>query len=153
MISYRNLLLTVVTPLHRYIVRRDQMIELRVVTSPSDLERPDERGFPLIACELSPLLDPRDTSDAPRRHAVVVPAPTYSVALLVERIEDLHIVNEESIQPVSPLFKWQLERLWFLGFIVEHEIPLLVLDLQQIARDVICMKDQEQVEHATLSGM
>lgn len=144
MASYRSLLLTIVTPLHRYIVQRDQMIELRIVTSETDLERPDEHGNPIVGCELAPLLDPRDTPSSSRRHAIVVPTSRHSVALLVDRIEDLHVVNEKTIQPMSPLFTWQLERPWFLGVTIYHETPLLVLDLQQIAHDVICMKDGEK---------
>lgn len=139
-----GLCITIVTTLHQYIVRRDQVLELRVGMSKAELERPDERGKSVISCELGTLLDPRDMRSNPRRHALVIPTRRWSVALLVERVEDIRTATRDHIQKLPPLLARRLERPWFLGVFVAEENPMLVLDLRQIAQDVLMMKSQER---------
>lgn len=141
-----GLLLTVITSRHRYIVRRDQFIELRLVTSSADLERPDERGKSIISGELAPLLDPLDVSQTSHRHAMVVPTRRRGIALLVDRIEDIHTATVDDVQRLPSLFARRLERPWFLGVVVEDQEPRLVLDLRQIAQDVLFMQKRSEPE-------
>jgi hypothetical protein len=136
--SYDGLLLTVITEKHRYIVRRDQMIELRLITTAADLHRPDERGKPIISGELSLLLDPDDPPTLNRRHAIIVPTRRRSIALLVDRVEDVHEATERGIQKLPEVFKRRLHRPWFLGVMMQDDTtPLLVLDLRQLAQDML----------------
>jgi chemotaxis signal transduction protein len=140
--SENGLLLTVHTPLHRYIVRRDQLRELRVIASPADIEQPDDRGKPMLCCELGALLDPRDQHQNARRHALIVPARRRSVALLVDRIADLRQETPGMVQPLGPLLAPRLARPWFLGAVLHDDQPVLVLDLRQIVQDVLLGQHQ-----------
>lgn len=142
---YDGLLITVDTQLNRYIVRRDQILELRMIISNADLERPDERGKALVAHELGALLDAEDRHGNARRHALVVPTRRRSVALLVDRVEDFRYAAPGIVQPLVPLLRKRLARPWFLGVVVQDDTPFLVLDLRQIAQDVLLM----QVDPAT----
>lgn len=132
-----TLLLTVQTTLHCYVVRRDQVHELRLIGSSADLERADERGRPLFSRELGPLLDPGDLRSNARRHALIVPTRRRSVALLVERVEQLEAASLDIVQPLAPLLARRLARPWFLGAVLRDDVPTLVLDLRQIAQDVL----------------
>lgn len=146
--SYAGLLLIVMTRLHRYVVRREHMLELRVVADETDLERPDEHDKPLERCELGPLLDPHDTPTSTRRHALIVPSHLGSVAFLVDRIEDMQReTSTTTMHPMPSLFVRQLKRPWFPGVFVLEETPLLVLDLRQIAQDVLIQRNEEHEEH------
>jgi chemotaxis signal transduction protein len=132
--SRPSLLLTVQTVLHRYVVYRDQILELRIVDNIAELEQIDSRGRPMINRALGGLLDPRDTLNAKRCHALIVQLRRRSVALLVERVADLHTIEMPNlIQPLAPLIVQRLDHPWFLGAMVHNEEPLLVLDLRQIA--------------------
>lgn len=139
MTNYTGLLLTIITSLNRYVVRRDQVAEIRMILKPADLERPDERGKLLQGVELGPLLDPFDLRSNARRHALVVPTRRKSVALLVERVVDLNCETLDLVQPMPKVLAKRLTRPWFLGALIQAEgkEPLLVLDLRQIAQDVL----------------
>jgi hypothetical protein len=142
--SYAGLLLTVVTPNHRYIVRRDQMLGIRIIANTSDLERPDERGKPVIGTELGPLLDPHDTGKtSPRQHALIVPTRRWSVALMVERVDDVHLADVQ-MQKLPSIIAKNIQRPWFLGILMHNDVLMLVLDLRQIAQDVLIMKSEEK---------
>lgn len=147
--SYTGLLLTVMTTKHQYIVRRDQILELRLVTDEADLKRPDERGKPIISGELGTLLDPEDVPMTPRRHAIIVPTRRRSIALLVDRIENVQMTAEDSMQKLPALFLRNLSRPWFLGVMVQEDTPVLVLDLRQIAQDVMLMQKKPKTEEQT----
>lgn len=134
---YDGLLLTVHTTLHRYLVRRDQLAELRIVDAGAGIEGPDERGRPLLTQELGPLLDPRDQGSSSRRHALLVPTRRRSIALLVARIEDFETMGAGTIRPLPPWLLRRLARPWLLGVGVRDDTPVLVLDLRQIAQDVL----------------
>lgn len=135
-----DLLLTVRTARHRYIVRRDQIVEIRMVSTAADLDQPDPRGRALVGHELGILLDPSDLQSSHRRHALIVPTRRRGVALLVDRIEDVSAGLSETIQRLSPLLESRLARSWFLGAVVYEEIPILVLDLRSIAQEVVMQR-------------
>lgn len=144
--SYDGLLISVLTTKHRYIVRRDQILETRLVLNQSDLERPDERGKAIISQELGTLLDPEDVRSNPRRHALIIPTRRRGIALLVERIENVHMEHDCQIHKLPKIFARQLERPWFLGILVENDSPFLILDLRQIAQDVLFMQKKPAPE-------
>jgi hypothetical protein len=140
--SYDGLLLFILTTRHRYVAQREQILELRILASDADWNRPDERDTPMEMeyVELGPLLDPEDTPAKTRRHALVVPTPDRSVALLVDRIEDLWLESGSPVQMFPPFFTRQLRRPWFPGAMLHQDEPVLLLDLSQIARDVLHMQ-------------
>lgn len=132
-----DLLLFVCTTHHRYVVRRDQIAEIRLISGSADMERPDARGRPLLCQELGPLLDPLDIRSNARRHALIIATRRRGVALLVERVDDFVGMAPDAVQPLSPLLARRLARPWVLGVLVYDDTPLLVLDLRQIAQDVL----------------
>ncbi len=134
-----NLLLMIYTGLHRYIVRRDHVHELRLVMRKADLERPDLRGKQLVSSDLGRLLDPLDPLQAGRCYALIVHMRRRGVALLARRVEDVYIeaAAHDSMQSLPPLLTRNLQRPWLLGVVVWDDIPILVLDMRQIAQDVL----------------
>jgi hypothetical protein len=132
-----NLLLTVRTTLHTYVVQRDHVHDLRLISEQHELAATDERGKPLVGVELGKFLDPEDLPSNTRRHALVVPLRRRSVALLVERVEDAYttLATTDVILPLPILVKRALARSWYQGVVIRNELPLLVLDVRAIARD------------------
>lgn len=140
-----DMLLTIRSSTQRYVVRRDHVRELRLILSDDDLEQPDERGKALICCELDDLLSGHQSYSVSRRHALIVHLRRRSVALLIDRIEDARPTGEleADIRPLPALLARRLERPWFLGVLIRDETPLLVLDLRQIAQDVLLQQKQQ----------
>lgn len=140
-----NLLLKVHTTLHSYIVRRDQVHELRLVLGSADLEGVDERGRQMVNCELGRMLDPADLRGHVRRHALVVHMRRRNVALLAERIDAIRVAAEpeQLVQPLPSLLAQRLDYPWFMGVFIHEELPLLVLDVQQIARHVLLSQKKQ----------
>lgn len=134
-----NLLLTIRTALHRYVVHRTQVSQLLIIHSPADLEQVEEQGPALVSDELGHLLDPRDVLHHSHCHAIVVPLRRRRVALLVERVEDIRMNKEtpEEILPLPRLLAATLAHPWYLGVVVRDDTPLLVLDMRQIARHLL----------------
>jgi chemotaxis signal transduction protein len=142
---YEHLLLTIRTALHRYIVRREQVGEMRMVTGNDDLTVPDERGRPIINVDLGQILDPQDATRYARCHSLIIPMRRRSVGLLIERIEDASTDREtpDTVQALPPLLAGGLQYPWFSGVVVRDEIPLLVLDVRQIARDILLQEKKK----------
>lgn len=140
-----DLILTVHTARHSYIVRRDDISELRMVRSRADRERPDERGRPVVHVDLGQFLDPEDLCASRRHHAMLVHLRRQSVALLVKRIEDLATDTQQSraIQLLPPLLAQRLTPVWVSGVLVYDDRPILVLNLRQIARDVVLQQREK----------
>lgn len=132
-----GLLLTVRTTFYHYIVRRDHISEIRMITSLADVAHCDERGKPVVRCELGHLLDPTDLLISTRKQALIVPTRRRSVALLVDRVEDFSDASLEVIQPLSSILAPRLARSWFIGTLIRNDTPFLILDVRQIAQDVL----------------
>jgi hypothetical protein len=132
-----DLFITINTTRTQYVLRRDQISELRRITGPADLARPDLRGKPISCRELGPLLDPADVALQPCHHAVIVPTRRLGLALLVERVDSLHYDDDSQIYPLPALLARHLRYPWCLGVILCDATPLLLLDLRQIAQDVL----------------
>lgn len=137
-----DLLITINTTHAQYVLRRDQISELRRVTSPADLERPDLRGKPIRCQELGPLLDPTDVVSQSCQHAVIIPTRRIGLALLVERVDSLHQDDGSQIYPLPALLARHLSHPWYLGVVLRDATPLLLLDLRQIAQYVL-LRDAE----------
>lgn len=127
------LLLEVRTSARRYLVPRAHIDHLTQVAS-DVLSAPDRRSKVLVCRELGPLLDPADAGWIGRRHALTVELRRRTVALLVERAEEL--ASYGAIQPLGPLLARRLPRPWVLGAVSVADEPILVLDLRRIAADV-----------------
>jgi hypothetical protein len=127
------LLLEVFTCARRYLVPR-MHLERLVQVAPDRPPVPDAGGRPLISRELGPLLDPAALAPPGRRHALIVTLRRRSVALLVERAENLTAPGV--VQPLGPLLAHRLARPWVLGAVLIEAIPVIVLDLRCIAADV-----------------
>jgi hypothetical protein len=141
-------LLIVCTSQQRYAVRRDQLLGLRMIITAEDMERPDDRGKPVNSMDLGEVLGINSQATHHHRHALVVPSRRRSVLLLVDRVEHLCAAMEERLHPFPRLLRHQVARPWFLGVLIEPDaMPVLVLDVRQIAQDIL-MKTRSQT-HAT----
>jgi chemotaxis signal transduction protein len=140
---YENVLLIVRTARHGYVVRRTQVNELRLISGSASLEQSDQRGKPIIGSELAHLLEGQEHHDAPGRHALVIHMRRQSVALLVQRVDDIVTQSDTQsaagtqIQPLPGLLAQRLEMPWVTGVLLCDTTPLLVLDLRRIAHDVL----------------
>jgi chemotaxis signal transduction protein len=138
-------LLAIETAHHRYLVRRELIRGMRTVASTADLERPDERGRPVVGRELGPLLDATDQPQRARRHALLVPLRRRSVALLVERVaETIHCTDPAAeLHPLPPLLARSLAHEWIDGVLLRDTQPVLVLNVWRIAQHVLRQTKQE----------
>jgi chemotaxis signal transduction protein len=145
MTMYDDLLLTVRIAEQRYIVRRSQVNELRLISSGADLAFPDEHGRDVLCFDLADLFTPYDANRSHQGHALIIHMRRRSVGLLVERVEDVNSQTEmhEVIQPLPPLLAPSLDHAWFGGVLVRDEALLLVLDLRRIAQDILLSQKQQ----------
>ncbi|WP_129628074.1 chemotaxis protein CheW [Candidatus Oscillochloris fontis] len=91
----------------------------------------------LICRELGPMLGGPPHQGAGRRHALIIALRRRSVALLIDRVDSLHLENQSEIQMLAPLLAQRLARPWFIGAVIYQDAPLLLLDLRRIATDVM----------------
>lgn len=133
-----DLLLLIATGPHYYGVRRDQIQRLLVLDQPEEVPAIDERGKKVVAQPLEPLLSQEESSLTGRCHALLVPTRRRTLAFLATRVEDLLTVGgAQTFQPLPPLLHQHLARPWFLGTLLQNTTLLLVLDLRQMAQDVL----------------
>lgn len=118
----------------RYIVAQAQIDHFGLLDP--DEPASDTSGRQLICRELSQLLGGESEAAPGRRHAMLITLRRRRVALLVDHIDSLTSREQPAIQALSPLLTRQLIRPWFLGAIVYHNEPILLLDLRRIATDV-----------------
>ena len=129
-----NLMLIVRTARHRYAVRRDDVMEIKLVANVAAMPC-DERGQPYVGFELGPLLDPTDHSAMERRRALVVPLRRRKVALLADRIDSF----EENAQVVllPELLGGRLNKPWALGALMLGDDVIVQIDLWAVARSAL----------------
>ncbi len=94
----------------------------------------DKRGRPRLARSLAPLLYPSEALATAPQQALVVRLPRRSVALLVDRVEQL--AHDLAVQPLGPLLARSFAAPWVLGAVAADLAPVLVLDLRRIAADL-----------------
>src|SRR5262245_47130123 len=107
-----QLTLIVQTARRRYAVRRDDVLDIKIVAGATDLQA-DELGRAYVGVELGPLLDPADQSTHARRRALVVPLRRQLVALIADEVE---LFQEPiRIEALPPLLATQLRQPWAIG--------------------------------------
>ncbi len=127
------LLLEVLAAGRRYYVpcaHIDGLELLRPNTPPAH----DKRGRPRVVRSLAPLLCPSDPLGPAPQQALVVRLRRRSVALLVDRVEQL--AHDLAVQPLGPLLARSPAAPWVLGAVATDLAPILVLDLRRIAADL-----------------
>jgi hypothetical protein len=129
-----DLLLVVCTARRRYAVRRDDVLEIRLVAGASAMPN-DERGRPYIGVELGALLDPADRSSLTRRHGLVVPLRRRKIALLADQVESF----QEHLQAVAlpELLGAQLSQPWAVGALMLDDDLIIQIDLRAVARSAL----------------
>lgn len=143
-----NLVLTLHTARHTYAVIHRSEVELRFIVGASSLGTTDSRNRPLISADLGRLLDEQDISDQGRRYAFIIPLRRRSVALLCDAVSEMHTVAERELAPLPPLLDHRLPHRWVSGVYTPNETLVLVLDLYEIALDLIRQTAQPHGETA-----
>jgi len=137
-----HLTLIVQTARHRYAVRRDDVLDIKLVTSAADLQTDDAQGRPYVGIELGPLLDPSDQSSLTRRRALVVPLHRQLVALLADKVESFH--EHARIEALPALLAAQLRQPWAIGAFVLDSDLIIQLDLRAVAQTVLAAQLNER---------
>lgn len=127
----------VVAGAQRYAVRYDDITLVRSVEMDELETLRDPRGRPLMVRALHAWLYATAEMPVGRCHALIVPLRRRSVALLVERVEEMTRFTVTDIQPLPVLVRSALEHGWLSGVVSWEGQPILVLDAVQIARDII----------------
>lgn len=130
-----HLTLIVQTARHRYAVRRDDVLDIKLVTGAADLQSDDTQGRAYIGIELGPLLDPSDQSSLTRRRALVVPLRDRLVALMADRVELFH--EHAGIEALPALLAAQLRQPWAIGAFVLDSDLIIQLDLRAVAHTAL----------------
>ena len=129
-----NLMLIVRTAQRRYAVRRDDVIEIKLVANAEAMPR-DERGQPYLGFELGPLLDPADRSELMRRRALVVPLRRRKVALLADRVESFQDLPQ--VLSLPELLGAHLSQPWAIGALILDDEVIVQIDLWAVARSAL----------------
>jgi hypothetical protein len=129
-----NLMLIVRTARRRYAVRRDDVIEIKLVANTAAMPR-DERGRPYVGFELGPLLDPADCSELARRRALVVPLRRRKVALLADRVDSFQ--EHAQVVALPELLGGRLSQPWAVGALVLDGEVIVQIDLWAVARSAL----------------
>jgi chemotaxis signal transduction protein len=136
-----HLTLIVQTAQHRYAVRRDDVLDIKLVNGTADLHADDAQGRAYIGIELGPLLDPSDQSSLTRRRALVVPLRRRLVALLADRVESFH--EHARIEALPALLAAQLRQPWATGAFVLDSDLIIQLDLRAVAHTALAAQFNE----------
>src|SRR4051794_7366893 len=116
-----HLTLIVQTARHRYAVRRDDVLDIKLVNNAADLQARDAQGRAYVGIELGPLLDSSDQTSLTRRRALVVPLRHRLVALLADRVESFH--EHARIEALPALLAAQLRQPWAIGaFVLDSDL-------------------------------
>jgi hypothetical protein len=129
-----DLMLIVRTARRRYAVRRDDVMEIKLVADASAMPR-DERGQPYIGFELGMLLDPADRSELRRRRALVVPLRRRKIALLADEVDSFQEYTQTIALP--ELLGARLSQPWAIGALVLDDEVIVQIDLLAVARSAL----------------
>jgi chemotaxis protein histidine kinase CheA len=129
-----NLMLIVRTGQRRYAVRRDDVLEIKLVANAAAMPC-DERGLPYVGFELGPLLDPADRSELVRRRALVVPLRRRKVALLADRVDSFQ--EHTQVVALPELLGARLSQPWAVGALVLDGEVIVQIDLWAVARSAL----------------
>ena len=129
-----NLMLIVRTAWRRYAVRRDDVIEIKLVPDATTMPC-DERGQPYVGFELGMLLDPTDRSELTRRRALVVPLRRRKIALLADRVDSFQ--EHTQIIALPTLLGARLSQPWAVGALLLDGEVIVQIDLLAVARSAL----------------
>jgi hypothetical protein len=129
-----DLMLIVRTPHRRYAIRRDDVMEIRLVADVQAMPR-DERGHPYVGFELGLLLDPTDHGEMTRRRALVVPLRRRKVALLADRVDSFQ--EHAQVTALPELIKARLRQPWAIGALLVDDEVIVQIDLWAVARSAL----------------
>ncbi len=129
-----DMILIVGTARHRYAIRRDDVLEIRLVLDSSEMPQ-DKRGQPYLGIELGPMLDPQDQSTMKRRRALVIPLRRRLIAFLTDSIDALQ--EQVTFAPLPELLRTKLKQPWAVGALVLNDEVIVQLDLLAIARSAL----------------
>ena len=136
-----DILMVVKTAAHRYVVRRDELLDVKM-TCVGDVFHPiGQPDRPYLCVELGTLLDPTDRSALKRRRALIVPLRRRSVALLVDYVETF--LEYADSAPLPALLHKHLRQPWAVGALVIEDELVVQLDLRAVARSAILSKSSE----------
>jgi hypothetical protein len=130
-----DILLIIRTALRRYAVRREDLLDVKLVVSAADLQAGGLFERPCIGVELGPLLDPADRSAQIRRRALIVPLRRRYIALLVDYVETF--LERTGSVPLPALMRAQLRQPWATGALVLDDELVVQLDLRAVARSAM----------------
>jgi len=133
-------MLIVRTARRRYAVRRDDVIEIKLVANATAMPC-DERGQPYLGFELGMLLDPTDRSELTRRRALVVPLRRRKIALLADRIDSFQEHSQTIALP--ELLGARLTQSWAIGALVLDDEVIVQIDLLAIARSALARRPSD----------
>ena len=134
-------LLIIKTAHRRYAVQRGDLLEIKLVASPTDLQVGGQFDRPCVGVELGPLLDPADHSALKRRRALVVPMRRRYVALLVDYIETF--LERASSMPLPALLREKLRQPWAVGALLVDDELIVEIDLRAVARSALVLRPNE----------
>lgn len=133
-------LLIIRTARHRYAVRPNDIVDMKMLPDLSVLDSSSFRDRPCLAAELGPILDPADRSDAPR-HALFVTLRRRYIVLLVDAVESF--LERGDGGPLPRLLREQLRQPWAVGALLVDTTPVIQIDLRAVARSVLLTSQAE----------
>jgi hypothetical protein len=135
------MLLIVRTSLRRYVVRRDDVFDIRLIPGLEALADDTQFDRPVLGVELGALLDPADRARPARRRALLVPLRRRYVALLVDDVDGF--LEQMQCAPLPHLLSARLGQPWAVGALALEDELLVQLDLRAIARSVLAGRSDE----------
>ena len=136
-----DVVLIIRTARRRYAVRRDDLLEVKLVADPADLQAGGLFDRPCVGVELGPLLDPSDQSALARRRALIVPLRRRYIALLVDYIDAL--LERAVTTPLPVLMRERLLEPWAVGALAFEDDLIVQLDLRAVARSALLNSSRE----------
>jgi hypothetical protein len=137
-----DVLLIVRTALRRYAIRRDDLLDVKLVAGPADLQAGGLFDRPCVGIELGPLLDPADQSAQTRRRALIVPLRRRYIALLVDYVDSF--LERVVCAPLPPLLHGRLRQPWAIGALTLDDDLIVQIDLRAIARSALLSYSDEK---------
>jgi hypothetical protein len=130
-----DVLLIVRTALRRYAVRRDDLLDIKLVAEPADLRAGGLFDRNCVGVELGPLLDPADQSAKFRRRALIVPLRRRYIALLVDYVDSF--LERAVCAPLPALLRARMRQPWAVGALALDDDLIVQIDLRAVARSAL----------------
>lgn len=117
----------------RYLVRREDLTDMRRIAGPGDLDALGTPDRPAVPVELSALLGEGTPERA--NQALIVSLRRRPVVFLVQQVEML--IEYARVEPLPALLRTALGDAWSVGAVLIDDEPTIVLDLRAVARSVL----------------